>query len=238
MCDKFGELRSHVVPVFDDSWLFVFLLFCSWQPSWKRHQTDCGGSVQTWVQGPRPGGQMDQWWVISNAECVCWRPELSFLFLPPVDGQELGSQKYVSTISNSLEEISPFVQMNLNFDFNEVLFFLSSLIKLSPGFIACPFHRTINVAYLFLLLNYAGSLVTYPDKLSAFPVNYFMPLYIYLYKTHRESDLTWTTFQWVLSVLCRSKQRRRFHSAAQGLTPLFAFFVIVAHSRGGQAVHF
>lgn len=52
----------HIVSL-RSSW--IVFLFCSWQSSWKWHQTDCGGFVQTWVQGLRPRSQMDQRWVLT-----------------------------------------------------------------------------------------------------------------------------------------------------------------------------
>lgn len=54
----------------------------------------------------------------------------------------------------------------------------------------------------------------HPGKPPTLPVPSFMPLYIYLYKTPRL--LTWMTFRWVLSVLCKSKQQHCFCSATEG----------------------
>lgn len=89
--------------------------------------------------------------------------------------------------------------------------FLSSQIKLSSGFVARPFGRMTKSAQMWQSHDYSWII-----QQRVWPPGKFTLPYIYLYKTHLESHLTWMTFGWVLSVFCKSKQQRCFSSSAQG----------------------
>ncbi len=84
--EKFTPMRyRYSTKKYVSTWPFMASLsLCSWQPSWKRHQTDCGGSFQTWVQGSRPRSQMDQWWVNpQSTDGACWDPQRPCFLVQP-----------------------------------------------------------------------------------------------------------------------------------------------------------
>lgn len=190
-----SDALTHVVHIWPEQ---PVACFYSGQPSWKRHQADCGGLVQTWVQGPRPRGQMDQWWVMLQTDCNCCKPELfGWIRLRLWQGW--------NTSTAGLQEISA---SGCNVACLPLIT-VKTVIRLCCELFCTSVPRLIITRELFS--NLSDSLVNCLRFLST-TASY--RTYIYT----NTLNLTWHEWHldWLPSVFCKSKQQRCFCSAAQG----------------------
>lgn len=184
------------------------LFFCSWHPSWERHQAGCGGSVQGRVQGSRPGGQMDQWWVIHSSDCTCWNPERPCWFLQPLmECCTEKDEKHMRVQGVPCRWGSRFCPDEFGIGSGDIYRFLVT-DETSIGLVVFLFLQMTKSAQMFWThcLNNSATLLC------------CLLLYIQQIctKTQQESYLTQTTFRGVVLVLKQSKQQRCFCSAAEG----------------------
>lgn len=146
---------TYNVKQLNNSWLY----FCSRQPSWKQHQTGRGGSVQTWVQSPWPGGQMDQWWVIHYIHCTCWNSERFLLIPSATDGLKwIKNAGYIGHLPGG--DIYFYEGISIRLQWGFIVFLITDKAVIRLYCMPVPWIDKISTHVASLLLNYTITWVT------------------------------------------------------------------------------